>query len=409
MKRHSPNGLPTEKWIFVETQSSSAIKAAVNTMDNNDDTFETRSVCSNISRVSQRSSASAIAARARAKAEAARAQASFAQREADMIKAQAYIEEEQQKAAAEAARKKAELQASLHKLRLESAAAAAITEANVLEAAAENEFGELDRASLKCEYSEHKYMENPKPEPHQDSKLLEPTSTPVRQLTMDNGETAGNNTGEGKEESSEISCYELCDLPVQQTSKLRNNATPYYPEVQSSFRTGHLKREQQWGLNLSKDTCSHQTQSHNTRPFSGSYQPPQPQKGAAPRTEEPCSSSTTDLAKYLIRHEMISSGLLSFDDHPENYWAWKASFCSSTEDLNLTAREELDLLCKWLGPKSSEHAKRIRSVHIHDAAAGVSMVWQRLEDCYGAPEAIENALLKKVDDFPKITSEKIKG
>lgn len=88
-------------------------------------------------------------------------------------------------------------------------------------------------------------------------------------------------------------------------------------------------------------------QSHNTRPFSGSYQPPQPHKGAALRTEEPCSSSTNDLAKYLIRREMISSGLLRFDNRPENYWAWKASFCSATEDLNLTAREELDLLCKW--------------------------------------------------------------
>lgn len=143
---------------------------------------------------------------------------------------------------------------------------------------------------------------------------------------------------------------------------------------------------------------------HNTRQIGRSYQPTQALPTASPRTKEPASSSTTDLAKYLIRREMISSGLLRFDDHPENYWAWKESFHSSTMDLNLTAREELDLLCKWLGPKSSEHAKRIRTVHIHDAAAGVNMVWQRLEDCYGSPEAIENALLKKVDDFPKISN-----
>lgn len=32
------------------------------------------------------------------------------------------------------------------------------------------------------------------------------------------------------------------------------------------------------------------------------------------------------------------------------------------------------------------------------------MVWQRLEECYGSPEAIENALLGKVDDFPKISN-----
>ena len=32
------------------------------------------------------------------------------------------------------------------------------------------------------------------------------------------------------------------------------------------------------------------------------------------------------------------------------------------------------------------------------------MVWQRLEDCYGSPEVIENALLKKIEDFQKITN-----
>lgn len=32
------------------------------------------------------------------------------------------------------------------------------------------------------------------------------------------------------------------------------------------------------------------------------------------------------------------------------------------------------------------------------------MVWQRLEDCFGAPEIIEHALLKKVEDFPKIAN-----
>lgn len=32
------------------------------------------------------------------------------------------------------------------------------------------------------------------------------------------------------------------------------------------------------------------------------------------------------------------------------------------------------------------------------------MAWQRLEEVYGIPEMIENALLKKVDDFPKITA-----
>lgn len=115
------------------------------------------------------------------------------------------------------------------------------------------------------------------------------------------------------------------------------------------------------------------------------------------------TAAVTDLGRYLIRRELVSSGLLKFDDKPENYWAWKASFISSTDDLKLSAREELDLLCKWLGPSSSEQAKRIRAVHIHNTPMGLKMLWQRLEDVYGSPEVIENALLKKIEDFPKIS------
>lgn len=102
---------------------------------------------------------------------------------------------------------------------------------------------------------------------------------------------------------------------------------------------------------------------------------------------------TTDLANYMVRKEMVSSGLMKFDDHPENYWAWKSSFQDVTKDLSLTAREELDLLTKWLGPKSSVQAKRLRSVHAHNPVAGVHMLWRRLEECFGSPEVIENALL----------------
>lgn len=256
----------------------------------------------------------------RAKAEAAPAKVSFVQREADMIKAQAYIEEQQQKAAAEATRKKAELEASQHTLRLESAAAAAQAETNVLEAAAENEFGELsarESARLKNEYVEHKYTKNTRPEPHQDSKLLEPKPTPVCQLTMDIGEIAENSMGEDNDESSEISNYELSyhNLPVQQTFKHEDDATPCHPHAQTSSRTCPLKPERLHSSNTHQ--YSNRTQSHNTRQIGSSYQPTQSHNGATPRTNDPNPSATTD--QYLIRREMISSGLLRFDDRPENY------------------------------------------------------------------------------------------
>lgn len=101
---------------------------------------------------------------------------------------------------------------------------------------------------------------------------------------------------------------------------------------------------------------------------------------------------------------MVSSGLLAFDDCPENYWAWKASFLTATRELNLSEQEELNLLVKWLGPESSAQAKRIRSVHVNNPRAGVCMVWERLEETYGSPEVIEGALLNKLDTFPAISN-----
>lgn len=195
-----------------------------------EDTFETRSVCSNTS-CNQRSSASVIVARPCAKAEATRAQASFAQQEADVIKAQAYIEEQQK-----AARKKAELQASLHTLRLESVAAAAIAKANVLETAAENGFGELDCASLKSEYAEYsKYAENLKLDPHQQSRLPEPLSTPVclPTMDMDNGPSPVSFPAVCKNDASEVCHYELHDLPVHQTSGLKENISHITPKFKA--------------------------------------------------------------------------------------------------------------------------------------------------------------------------------
>ena len=114
-------------------------------------------------------------------------------------------------------------------------------------------------------------------------------------------------------------------------------------------------------------------------------------------------SGMTDLAKYLIWKEVVSSGLLKFDDRPENYWAWEASIANSTIDLNLSAREEMDLLTKWLRQQSAEKAKRIHAVHIHNVSLGLQMLWRRLEETYRSAEMIENSLLMKSEEFPKIT------
>ncbi|XP_041420703.1 uncharacterized protein LOC108717572 [Xenopus laevis] len=42
----------------------------------------------------------------------------------------------------------------------------------------------------------------------------------------------------------------------------------------------------------------------------------------------------SDLVRFMARREMITSGLVQFDEKPENYRAWKASFKNAIEDLH---------------------------------------------------------------------------
>ncbi|XP_060761029.1 uncharacterized protein LOC132870982 [Neoarius graeffei] len=118
----------------------------------------------------------------------------------------------------------------------------------------------------------------------------------------------------------------------------------------------------------------------------------------------PSDTATSDLARYLARSQLVSSGLTRFDDKPGNYLSWKSSFLNTIDSLDLTAGEEMDLLIRWLGPESAAHARRIRSVNVRDQAAGLWLVWERLEEMYGSPEAIEGALFTKLDQFPKISN-----
>ncbi len=98
----------------------------------------------------------------------------------------------------------------------------------------------------------------------------------------------------------------------------------------------------------------------------------------------------------------MSSVLTRFVDRPENYLTWKSSFLSTVKSLDLTAGEEMDILIKWLGPDSAQHARRIKSVNVRNPAYGLELIWQRLEEMYGSPEAIEGALFAKLEKFPKI-------
>ena len=116
------------------------------------------------------------------------------------------------------------------------------------------------------------------------------------------------------------------------------------------------------------------------------------------------SASTGDLIKYLARNRLVTSGLTTYDDQPMNYWAWKSSFLNAIANLDMSAAEELDLLTRYLGKESAEQVRRIKTVNIRNPATGLYMAWGRLDEIYGSPEAVEQALFNKLENFPKVTT-----
>lgn len=116
------------------------------------------------------------------------------------------------------------------------------------------------------------------------------------------------------------------------------------------------------------------------------------------------ADSMFDIAKYLARRDLVSTGLSKFHDHPESFRAWVSAFMNATQELQLSASEELDLLTKWLGRESAEHVKRMRLMHINNPEAALKKAWDRLYECYAAPEVIESALIKRLDVFPRVAS-----
>ena len=111
-----------------------------------------------------------------------------------------------------------------------------------------------------------------------------------------------------------------------------------------------------------------------------------------------------DFVKYLARRELVTTSLNQFDDQPESFRAWQSSFLNAIRGLDLSPSEELDLLTKWLGKESSNHVRRMRQVHVNNPGAALRKAWDRLSECYASPEVIENALFKKLDMFPRISS-----
>lgn len=307
--------------------------------------YHARSVAS---RSSTCSSVSLAAAKARAKAEAAKAKLEFHEKET-------HIQIE-----------KAKLEASLRALTLQREVTAANAEAKVFEAvAADIEEGKYSEASER---------------------------SPVAIRTLKRTEDYV------KEQSSYFSQYNYKDEGARShppdTMPNAVNTQQYAASdefkslpIQADMTGGNIEQSPNFNSYHGGDTT------HNVNV-----------RTAVPTSNVNPGNPTFDLARFLARNQVITSGLVKFDDTAEHYQAWRASFINAIEPLGLTPSEEVDLMVKWLGKESSEHAARIRAVNVNQPVDGLKAIWARLDKIYGSPEAIENALFSRLEAFPKIQS-----
>ena len=112
----------------------------------------------------------------------------------------------------------------------------------------------------------------------------------------------------------------------------------------------------------------------------------------------------SDLTQFLLRKDLLLTRFSNFDDLPESFSMWKATFRSIITELNVPPFEEMDLLVKWLGPSSSKFARSIRAANANDPYRGLQSIWERLDERYGRPEMVESALKKKLSSFPQLTN-----
>ncbi|XP_075683153.1 uncharacterized protein LOC142651849 [Rhinoderma darwinii] len=298
---------------------------------------------------------------------------------------QASLEAEKVQQQASLDLERARLEATLAKLTIEKEAAAAIAEAEVLEAAAYPD----------SEHSRHSNVLGLEQDP---KDALQRTSEYVLQHSISNSQTA-QETKEIIREPSQThqTLRQEADLRPQFCKQENDTAQVNFPahqRTQPPFQyTGSFFTPKRYGTGEPEaetpNRYDHTPHSHH---------------GNVPPTCLSTNQATIDFAKFFAQRELVTKGLVKFSDNPENSRAWRSSLQNVIRDLDLSCREELDLLVKWLGNESAEHAKRIRAININYPETGLKMIWDRLDECYGSAEVIESALFKRIDDFPKIAS-----
>ena len=113
--------------------------------------------------------------------------------------------------------------------------------------------------------------------------------------------------------------------------------------------------------------------------------------------------------QFMARRELIANKIEKFDDRPENFNTWKAAFKNMTNDVNITASEELALMLEYTTGESKRLVQRLRNAYVENPTAGVGESWKRLGERFGSTAVITNVHLNKLTMFPVLASKDNKG
>lgn len=121
-----------------------------------------------------------------------------------------------------------------------------------------------------------------------------------------------------------------------------------------------------------------------------------------PTTESPHMLS--EMALLMIKKQMLPERFSDFDDSPESYNAWKATFTNIVSELKVSCNEELELMLNRLTGNSKLTAIGIRNANPGKPKEALKIIWKRLDEMYGRPEMIEASIRQQLENFRPVTS-----
>lgn len=109
--------------------------------------------------------------------------------------------------------------------------------------------------------------------------------------------------------------------------------------------------------------------------------------------------------QFMAQRELIANKIEKLDDRPENFNTWKAAFKNMTNDVNITASEELALMLEYTTGESKRLVQRLHNAYIENPSAGVRESWKKL----GSTAVITNVHSNKLATFPALAPKDNKG